>query len=157
MPRGKPYLRSRSAARSIVVENRPNAPILLEQRITAIAKQVQVERLISLLLAVPLDFDRDGLRRLAGGEGQRAGPGDVVAAPTPRRGRAVHGAERQRHGLIVGGRERDREREHGRLVLLALGPGRVADADARLVVDDRALPRTIGKQCMMIASEAACA
>jgi hypothetical protein len=31
--------------------------------------QVEAERLVGLLLAVALDFDGDGLRRLAGGEG----------------------------------------------------------------------------------------
>jgi hypothetical protein len=64
---------------SIVAQDRADAAVLREQRIAAITEQVQVERLISLLLAVALDFDRDGLRRLAGGEGQRAGLGNVVA------------------------------------------------------------------------------
>lgn len=40
---------------------------------------VNSARLIGLLLAVALDFDGNGLRCLAGGEGQRAGLGDVVA------------------------------------------------------------------------------
>ena len=59
--------------RSIVVQNRAEAAVLGEQRIAAVAEQVQVERLVGLLLAVALDFDGDGLRRLAGSEGQRAG------------------------------------------------------------------------------------
>jgi len=59
--------------RSIVVEDRADATILGEQRIAAVAEQVQVERFIGLLLAVAFDFDGDGLRRLAGVEGQRAG------------------------------------------------------------------------------------
>src|SRR5438034_8996711 len=90
--------------RLIVVEDRAEAAILGEQRIAAVAEQVQVERLVGLLLVVALDFNRDRLRRLAGVEGQRAGPGDVVAVAGLRG--AVHGAERHRHGLIVGGRER---------------------------------------------------
>jgi len=52
---------------SIVVEDRADATILGEQRIAAVAEQVQVERLVRFLLAVALDFDRDRLRRLAGG------------------------------------------------------------------------------------------
>src|SRR5688572_504234 len=75
-------LSSRGARRlrdpSIVVDDRADATVLGEQRIAAESIQVQVERLVGLLLAIPLDFDRDRLRRLAGGEGQRAGPGDVV-------------------------------------------------------------------------------
>jgi hypothetical protein len=66
-------------ARSIVVQDRADATILGEQRIAAIAEQVQVEGLVGLLLAVAFDFNRDGLRRLAGGEGQRVVLGDVVA------------------------------------------------------------------------------
>src|SRR5207249_10884001 len=45
-------------------------------------------------------------------EGQRAGLGDIVAVA--RRGGAIHGAERRRHGLVVGGRERDGEGEQRR-------------------------------------------
>ena len=66
--------------RSIVVQDRAQAAVLCEQRVAAEPKQVEVERLVGLLLAVALDLDGDGLRRLAGGEGQRAGLGDVVAA-----------------------------------------------------------------------------
>jgi len=68
---------------SVVVQDRVEAAALREQGITAQAKQVEVERLVGLLLAVALDDDRDGLRRLAGGEGQRAGLGDVVAVARP--------------------------------------------------------------------------
>jgi hypothetical protein len=52
--------------RSIVIQDRADATILAEQRIAAVAEQVQVERLVGLLLVVALDFDRDRLRRLAG-------------------------------------------------------------------------------------------
>src|SRR5262245_5327375 len=62
---------------SIVVQDRAEA-ILLEQRIAAEAEQVEVERLVGLLLAVAVDFDGDRLRRLAGDEGQGAGLGAVV-------------------------------------------------------------------------------
>src|SRR5947209_14519009 len=65
-----------SVARSIVVQDRAEATILGKPRIAAVAKQVQIEDLVGLLLAVALDFDGDRLRRLAGGEGQRAVPGD---------------------------------------------------------------------------------
>jgi hypothetical protein len=54
-------------SRSIVVEDRAEASPLGEQRIAAVAEQVQVEFLVGLLLAVPLDFDRDRLGRLARG------------------------------------------------------------------------------------------
>ena len=59
--------------RSIVIQDRADAAVLGEYRRVGIAEQVQVERFVRLLLAVTLDFDGDGLRRLAGGEGQRAG------------------------------------------------------------------------------------
>src|SRR5262249_23038778 len=45
---------------------------------TAEPEQVQVERLVGLLGVVALDSDGDGLRRLAWGEGQRAGPGGTT-------------------------------------------------------------------------------
>ena len=64
-------------ATSVVVQDRADTAVLGEQRVAAVAEQVEVERLVSLLLAVVLDFDGDGLGRLAGGEGQRAGPGDT--------------------------------------------------------------------------------
>src|SRR5438445_10363554 len=88
-----------TAGRSVVVEDRAEAAILGEQRIAAVAEQVQVERLVGLLLVVAVDDNRDRLL-LAGGEGQRAGLGDVVAVA--RRGGAVLGAERQRHGVVRG-------------------------------------------------------
>src|SRR5262245_43882433 len=62
---------------SIVVEDRAEAALPGEQRVAAEPEQVQEERLVRLLLAVALDFDGDGLGRLAGGEGQR------VAGTTP--------------------------------------------------------------------------
>jgi hypothetical protein len=52
--------------RSIVVQDRAKAAVLGELCIAAEAEQVEVEGLASLLLAVALDFNRDGLRRLAG-------------------------------------------------------------------------------------------
>src|SRR5439155_16320831 len=64
--------------RLIVVQDRAGAAILGEQRIAAVAGQVQVERLIGLSLGVAIADDRDGFRRLAGIEGQRAGLGDIV-------------------------------------------------------------------------------
>ena len=70
--------------RSIVVKDRANAAVLRIQRIAAEPEQVQVERLVGLPLAVTLDLDRDCLRRLAGGEGQRAGPFAVPFAGPPR-------------------------------------------------------------------------
>src|SRR5262245_4763584 len=42
---------------SIVVQDRAEAAILLEQRIAAEPEQVEVERLVGLLLAVAPDFD----------------------------------------------------------------------------------------------------
>src|SRR5262249_10140380 len=67
-----------SAGPSVVVQDRAEGAVLGEQRVAAEPEQVEVERLVGLLLAVTLDFDRDGLGRLAGGERQRAGLGDVV-------------------------------------------------------------------------------
>src|SRR6266568_7178673 len=63
----------------VIVQDRAEAATLGEQRIAAVAKQVQVERLIGLLLAVAVHNDRDRLRRFAGVEGQRTGLRDVVA------------------------------------------------------------------------------
>src|SRR5262249_34215290 len=124
------------AGPSVVVQDRADAAVLGEQGVAAESEQVEVERLVALPLAVALDFDGSGLRRLAGGEGQRAGLGDVVVVA--RCGGAVHGAERHRHRLIVSGRERDREGEQRRPTLPALGLGHVGDADAWLVVHDGA-------------------
>jgi hypothetical protein len=62
--------RRSSLARSIVIQDRAEAAVLGEQRTAAVAEQVQVERLVGLLLAVALDGD--GLGRLAGGESQSA-------------------------------------------------------------------------------------
>ncbi len=64
---------------SIVVQDRGHASVLGEQGVAAEAEQVEVERLVGLPLVVALDLDGDRLRRLAGGEGKRAGFGDVVA------------------------------------------------------------------------------
>ena len=72
---------------SIVVQDRADATLLGEERIAAVAEQIQVKRFMGLPLAIALDFDGNRLRRLAGGEGQRAGLGDVVAVA--RRCRAV--------------------------------------------------------------------
>src|SRR5207253_10235446 len=65
-PRGHRPLSS--AIRSIVVQDRADAAVLGEQRVAAVAEQVQIEGLVGLLRVVTLDFDRDRLRRLAGGE-----------------------------------------------------------------------------------------
>src|SRR5262245_20080797 len=100
--------------RSFVAEDRADAAILRDNRVDAGAEQVQIERLVGLLLVVALDLDRDGLRRLTGEERQRAGFGRVVVVA--RLGGAVHGGERHRHGLIVGARERDCKCEQGGLV-----------------------------------------
>src|SRR5262245_43201100 len=67
--------------RSIVVQDGADATILGEQRVAAEPEQVERERLVGLLLAVALDFDGESLRYLAGGEGQRAGLGDLVGVP----------------------------------------------------------------------------
>src|SRR5262249_46097655 len=74
----------------------------------------------------------DGLRRLAGVEGDGSGLGDVVVVT--RLGGAVRRLEQYRHGLVIGRRERDREREQRRLAPLALVFGHAAEADPRLVV-----------------------
>ncbi len=87
----------------IIVHDRAEAPILGEQRVAAIAEQVQVERLVALSLAVTLDLDCDRFRRLARGEGDRACLGDVVAVAGLRG--AVHSGIRHRYRLVVGGRE----------------------------------------------------
>src|SRR5262249_1256258 len=86
-------------ANSIVVQDRAEATVPGEQRVAAEPEQVEVEGLVGLLLAVALDLDGDGLRRLAGGEGQRAGPGDVIAVAGG--GSAADGAVRQRHRLVI--------------------------------------------------------
>src|SRR5215831_3016551 len=75
-------------ATSVDVQDCAEAAVLGEQRIAAEPEQVEVERLVGLLLVVALDFDGDGFRRLAGGEGQRAGLGDIVLVA--RCGGAVH-------------------------------------------------------------------
>src|SRR5262249_2678755 len=114
--------------------DRADAAVLREQRVAAVAEQVEEERLVGLLLAVAVDDDGDGLRRLAGGEGQRAALGDVVVVAG--RGGAVHGAELHRYRLIVGDRERDRQYEQRRLFAVAFLLRHVPDADSRLVLDD---------------------
>src|SRR5262245_13431807 len=50
------------AVPSIIVQDCADAALLGEQRVVAVVKQVQVERLVGLVLAVPLHFDRDRLR-----------------------------------------------------------------------------------------------
>jgi hypothetical protein len=62
-----------SLPRSIVVEHRAEAAALGQQRIAAVAEQVQVKRLAGLPFAVAFDFDRDRIRRLAGAGNGRAG------------------------------------------------------------------------------------
>src|SRR5262245_61700397 len=97
--------------RSIIVEDRADAAALGELGIAAQPEQVHVKHLIAPYVTVTNHRDGDRLRRLAWLEGQRAGLGDVVLVAG--RGGAVHGVVRQRHGLIGGGRERDREGEQG--------------------------------------------
>ena len=77
-----------TTAKSIVVQDRGDPAVLTERRIAAVGEQVEVERPMGLPLAVALDFNRDRLRRHAGGEGQCAGLGDVVAARRSSRCRA---------------------------------------------------------------------
>src|SRR5262249_48958723 len=55
-------------ATSIIVEDGGEATALREQGVAAVPEQVEVERLVGLPLAVALDLDGDGCRRLAGGE-----------------------------------------------------------------------------------------
>src|SRR5262249_20434172 len=74
---------------SVVVQDRAATAVLGEHRVATVAEQVEVEVLVGFPFAVALHLDRDGLGRLAGGEGQRAGPGEVVAVA--RRRRTVHG------------------------------------------------------------------
>src|SRR5262249_26033745 len=78
----------------------------------------------------------DRFRRLAGPEGQRAALGDVVLVAGFRG--VVHGAVRYGHGLVVGGRERDREGEERCVIIVALLLADVGDADPRFVVEDGA-------------------
>src|SRR4051812_10704379 len=66
--------------RSIVVQDRADAAALGKKRVAAVAEQVDVESFVRLPLAVSLHLDRDCLRRLAWGKGQRAALGDVVLA-----------------------------------------------------------------------------
>ena len=51
---------------SIIIQNRAGAAALGEQRIVAVAEQVEVERLVGLLLVIAVDHDGDRLRRLPG-------------------------------------------------------------------------------------------
>src|SRR5262245_16223041 len=74
---GPPRAVSRLATSS-GVQDRVEASVPGEQRVAAEPEQVEVERLLGLLLAVAVDDDRDRLGRLAGGEGQRASLGDVT-------------------------------------------------------------------------------
>jgi len=60
---------------------RPAAPVRLPpRRAGSVAEQVEPERLVGRLLAIAIGFDGDGLGRLARGEGQDGGPGEVVLA-----------------------------------------------------------------------------
>ena len=76
---------------SIITKDRTDATVLGELGTAAQSVEVEVKRLVGFLLAVAFDFDRNGLRRLAGSECQRSGLGDGVAVA--RRGRAVDGAD----------------------------------------------------------------
>jgi hypothetical protein len=63
---------------SVIVQDRADPAVPIEQRTAAVAEQVEVERLVGLLLAVALHFDGDRLGRLAGAKVSRAGLVDVV-------------------------------------------------------------------------------
>src|SRR5262249_2658605 len=89
------------AANLVVVPNRADASTLREQRIAAIAEQVEVECLVGLSLAIAFDFNRNGLCRLAGVESHRPGLSDVVVVARLRG--AVHRVVRHRYRLVVGG------------------------------------------------------
>jgi hypothetical protein len=52
-----------SHARSVIVQDRADAARVGEQRIAAVAEQVEVEGLVRVLLAVVLDFDGEGRRQ----------------------------------------------------------------------------------------------
>ena len=52
---------------------------LVNNELLLLPNRSRVEGLIRLPFVVTLDFDRDSRCRLAGGEGQRAGLGDVIA------------------------------------------------------------------------------
>ncbi len=71
--------------------------LLSEEGIPALAKQVHGERLVGIVPAVGFDFDGDGLRHLTGVEGDRSGPGGVIAIAGL--DSAVRGAELLRHRL----------------------------------------------------------
>ena len=84
----------------ILIQYRADVALLSEQRIAAVAEQIQVERLVGLPLAVAFDLDGDGFGRLAWEKGDRPGLGDVVHAGD---GCAVRGVERHRHELVLPG------------------------------------------------------
>src|SRR5262245_17651576 len=100
---------------------------------------VDEEGLVTLLLPVPLDLDRDGLAGLSRSEGQGARRGHVVLAGP---GAAVGRGVIDRHRLLIDGRQRHDEGETP--AAPALAAGRVADPDAGLVVDKGAGPLGIG-------------
>jgi hypothetical protein len=66
--------------RSVIIQDRPNAAPLVEQRVAAVAEEVQVVELVGFPVAVAVDLDRDRLARLARQEGQRAAGRQVVPA-----------------------------------------------------------------------------
>src|SRR5436309_1805320 len=75
-----PAGRFSASERSVIIQNRAEAAVLGEQRIAAVAEQVDVEGLVRSRQAIAVDRYGDGLAGLAGGEGQRASRGPVVAA-----------------------------------------------------------------------------
>src|SRR5262249_23428373 len=87
---------------------------------------MEVEGLLGLLLAGAVDHDVDGLRRLPGGEGQRAGLGDVAFT-----GRGDGPAQRWTGPLMLG--------EKSRVVPVA--DDAVVHSNATLVVEQ------IGPEC----------
>src|SRR5215831_16327147 len=106
---------------------------MIQERVAAVAEQVDEERLVGLLLAVTVYHDRDGFRGLAGGERQRAGLGGIVVVAAL--GGAVGRLVRHGYGLVVGVRERYGEGKQG-LPAAAFVSGNTVDANSRLVVDD---------------------
>src|SRR5262249_44324898 len=98
---------------------------------------------VQLAERVAVDRHRDLLARLAGGEGQAAGGGGVVAAG---RGRAVGGGGVDGDGLTAGGRQRHGERGAD-AAGVPLGDGHVADRQAGhpVVVVDGPRPLGVGE------------
>src|SRR5262245_51814055 len=121
-------------SRSVVVQNRAGAAALGEQRVRTVAEQVEVEVLVGLLPAVPLHFDGDGLRRLAGGEGRRAGLSDLVSAGCSgsgddQPGRVGRGSELRTHHADLAVAVLGKHAEIVQVVSVVLGYGTARDRE----------------------------